>query len=725
LTGAGDRSSFLKKSRTSFSSNAFIMANTSIQGRVVYAGTNQGIKGLAIVAVDFDPLFSEEILNEDSTPVFSDDDGSFSIRYTPDQYRVWVLDRNPDIVLRVYGPGLRLLHQTAEHKDVTDSTLTLTTINIHRANIEGWLVTNATLDPTQPDLRADGTPPTWTTGNEVVILKDGETMFPMLTDAINNASTSIHFMNMNFWLGKGLVTKFIPDPPSSNVPVNGLRVHEILKVKAASLRSTNILVQDIPVFGRIFGADTDGLVEDFFKGSRASVRSFPIFLSLLNLPSFMHAKAVILDGSTAFVLGSTMSQSYFGAQDHLIQDRRHRGSLIHDISVKVVGPAVEHIDRTFTTVWNAADSSSSALSPAVAQPPAVQPGIGVQVVRTLPGGTFTTSHTGGRALPHGETGALEAYQRAIAQAKKFVYLEDQYFTAPEIFDALLERMQMPEASQLEVILVMNAKPDVSGYPERQIQLIRQFRSDLVTALGEPAVKKRLGIFTIWSCQEAAAKYEIMPIYIHSKTAIVDDLWATVGSANLDGASLNQIQLATIVEQKLADQIEEGKWWKRLMMGIVIWLLTPLVIALTTAVKIGMARPTQHANPGQARQPTRSTELNVVICEKQPDPAVPNPTVVSFRQSLWGEHLGLTSLFPVPGTGWIDFWNQRADDKLKNLLNEPTQPAGLRVKHPAKILVWQPEKEAEPYLRRLGVKTSDLKIRSKADKFDFQAGQLEQ
>ncbi len=701
------------------------MANTSVKGRVVYAGTDEGIKGLAIVAVDFDPLFSEEILNKNSKPVFSDDNGFFSIAYSPDQYRTWVLDRNPDIVVRIYGPGLRLLHQTAEHKDVTDSTLSLTTINIHRANIEGWLVTNATLDPTNPDLRADGTPTTWTTGNEVVLLKDGETLFPLLTDAINQASTSIHFMNMNFWLGKNLVTKFIPDPPPDNVPVNGLRVHEILKSKATTLTATNVLVQDIPFFGRIFGADTDGLVEDFFKGSGASVRSLPIFLSLLNLPSFMHAKAVILDGTTAFVLGSTMSQSYFGAQDHMIQDRRHRGSLIHDISVKVVGPAVEHIDRTFTTVWNAAESSSSALSPATGQAAAAQPGIGVQIVRTLPGGTFTTSHTGGRALPHGETGALEAYQRAIAQARNFIYLEDQYFTAPEIFDALLQRMQMPEASKLEVILVMNAKPDVSGYPEKQIQLIKQFRSDLVKALGEPVVKKRLGLFTTWSCQEVAPKYEIMPIYIHSKSAIVDDVWATVGSANLDGASLNQIQLATIVEEKLADQIEDGKWWKRLMMGIVIWLLTPLVIAIVTAVKFGTARPTQHANPGQARQPTRSTELNVVICEKQPDPTIPNRIVAAFRQSLWGEHLGLTPPLPAPGTGWVDFWNQRANDKLENLQLEPSKPAGQRAKHPAKILVWQPEKESEPYLRALGVKTNDLKIRSEADKFDFATGTWEQ
>ena len=67
-------------------------------------------------------------------------------------------------------------------------------------------------------------------------------------------------------------------------------------------------------------------------------------LSLSNFPTFMHAKAVVIDGTTAFVLGATFLQSYFCADDHLIDDARHGGALIHDVSLKVEGPAVEHID---------------------------------------------------------------------------------------------------------------------------------------------------------------------------------------------------------------------------------------------------------------------------------------------------------------------------------------------------------------------------------------------
>ena len=43
--------------------------------------------------------------------------------------------------------GTRLLHETPEAKDVTDSNHEVGTITIHRNNIEGWLVTHTTLNP--------------------------------------------------------------------------------------------------------------------------------------------------------------------------------------------------------------------------------------------------------------------------------------------------------------------------------------------------------------------------------------------------------------------------------------------------------------------------------------------------------------------------------------------------------------------------------------------------
>ena len=117
---------------------------------------------------------------------------------------------------------------------------------------------------------------------------------------------------------------------------------------------------------------------------------------------------------------------------------------------------------------------------------------------------------------------------------------------------------------LEVLIVMNSEPDVAGYPEKQIQLLKQFQEELTKELGAAQVEKRLGIYTVWSCNEKKPKYEIMPIYVHSKVAIVDDIWATIGSANLDGASLNQIELDTIVQGTLANAVGKGNVFKRIL-----------------------------------------------------------------------------------------------------------------------------------------------------------------
>jgi hypothetical protein len=98
-------------------------------------------------------------------------------------------------------------------------------------------------------------------------------------------------------------------------------------------------------------------------------------------------------------------------------------------------------------------------------------------------------------------------------------------------------------------------------------------------------------------------------------------------------------------------------------------------------------------------------------------------VVAFPFQLWREHLGLASL-PSPAKGWVEVWNNRADEKLINLQQDPKKPVAARQKHAAKILKWTPEVEAENYLRALGVATRDLNVRSKADKFDVETGQWE-
>ena len=69
---------------------------------------------------------------------------------------------------------------------------------------------------------------------------------------------------------------------------------------------------------------------------------------------------------------------------------------------------------------------------------------------------------------------------------------------------------------------------------------------------------------------------------------------------------------------------------------------------------------------------RNTESNIVVFEETP--ATPSP-VDALRRRLWSEHLGMSGPADPPlddasATDWLQFWNQKAKEKLAGLLVNP-------------------------------------------------------
>src|SRR5262249_11056598 len=112
-------------------------------------------------------------------------------------------------------------------------------------------------------------------------------------------------------------------------------------------------------------------------------------------------------------------------------------------------------------------------------------------------------------------------------ANNYSYHRNQYLKDSVSTNALVEVLK--KNSNLELILVVPIKPDVIFYPRRQAWRIEQLRA---------AGKDRVGVFTRWTYQPTNGRPWVAPVYIHAKGAVVDDSWATVGSANLDGLSLD-------------------------------------------------------------------------------------------------------------------------------------------------------------------------------------------
>jgi len=341
-----------------------------------------------------------------------------------------------------------------------------------------------------------------------------------------------------------------------------------------------------------------------------------------------HAKIVIHREQEALLLGSPFEQVYFDA-GHAVKDARRGAKAdkgpIHDVSVGVRGPAIGHLQEVFNSHWNLAEPADAlpASPPIPASPADTQADeyrCSIQVVRTL-------DSMFGQATD-GEKGILEAYLRAIHFAERFIYIENQYFTNDLITQALCDALAAKP--KLQVILLLNVAPDMHLYLGWQQKAIRRIQASC-----NGKGKDRLGVFSLWTHESAAtsggARPTLVDNYLHTKTAIVDNRWATVGSANLDGASLDFLQYA------------------RPILG------------------------------GEVR----NTETNVVVFEETPPP---RPAVDALRRRLWAEHLGLAPGQPgplddSPEKDWLSVWRDLARNKREGLMQD------LGTVAPCRVLEW--------------------------------------
>jgi phosphatidylserine/phosphatidylglycerophosphate/cardiolipin synthase-like enzyme len=169
----------------------------------------------------------------------------------------------------------------------------------------------------------------------------------------------------------------------------------------------------------------------------------------------------------------------------------------------------------------------------------------VQVVRTVAEDMYN-------AVPHGDFRIMEAYQRALRAARRFIYLENQFLWSPEITALLVDKLRRPPSDdfRLVVLLPQNAN---NGQDDTRGQLAM-----LVDADGG---NDRFLAATIRSRSGDRTD----PLYVHAKVGIVDDRWLTVGSANLNSHSLlNDTEMNVVTDDgRLARATRERLWAEHL------------------------------------------------------------------------------------------------------------------------------------------------------------------
>ncbi|MGH8962802.1 MAG: phospholipase D family protein [Jatrophihabitantaceae bacterium] len=208
----------------------------------------------------------------------------------------------------------------------------------------------------------------------------------------------------------------------------------------------------------------------------------------------------------------------------------------HDAQLAVRGPAVGDIEACFRERWNDPapvtrnpfnrladlarhDDDSADPLPDQQPDPDARGGHAVQVLRTYP-----WRRRGYPFAPHGERSVARAYQKVIANAHSLIYIEDQYFWADEVAGCIADALQANP--QLRLIVVIPRYPDQDGRFSLPPNLVGRSQAlELVDAAGPG----RVGVYGIENHQGT-------PVYVHAKVCVVDDVWASVGSDNVNRRS---------------------------------------------------------------------------------------------------------------------------------------------------------------------------------------------
>jgi phosphatidylserine/phosphatidylglycerophosphate/cardiolipin synthase-like enzyme len=188
----------------------------------------------------------------------------------------------------------------------------------------------------------------------------------------------------------------------------------------------------------------------------------------------------------------------------------------HDVHAMVRGPAARHLEANFVDRWNDL-AVGETLFPGIVVPAAAGPHV-VQVVRTIGAGNYAFA-------PDGEFGILATYLLAVGQARRYIYLENQYFVSEVLVDALIEAMQRnaDTGRDFRIILVLPRLPMEAGTRTGDTLLFHQTAQLRRLRAADPG-----GMFAVYFPHQPVGARDI---FVHAKVAIVDDVWATIGSAN--------------------------------------------------------------------------------------------------------------------------------------------------------------------------------------------------
>ena len=233
-----------------------------------------------------------------------------------------------------------------------------------------------------------------------------------------------------------------------------------------------------------------------------------------------HRKILVVDGRIAFTGGVNISKVY-GKSSFLQGKRREpppkdaKEAAWRDTHMQIEGPAVAEFQKIFLDTWQR--RSTSPLPDANFFPP------------LKPAGTALVRAIG--STPDNEDFAVyKTYISAFAHADKYIHLTTAYFVPDrQVVQAMVDAARRG----VDVRIIFPSFSDIG----LMLHAGRSYYNELLAA----------GIKV----------YERKAAMLHAKTAVIDGVWSTIGSTNIDMRSFlhNDEVNAVVLSAEFADRME--------------------------------------------------------------------------------------------------------------------------------------------------------------------------
>jgi cardiolipin synthase A/B len=336
-----------------------------------------------------------------------------------------------------------------------------------------------------------------TKGNKVTLLADGPATYAAMLQTLENAKDHIN-----------LESYIIEDDET------GRKFADLLLQKQAAGVQVNL------IYDSVGSINTPAAFFQRLRDGGIQVVEFNPINLLENRGEWRlthrdHRKILLVDGNVAILGGINISEVY---SSRPFKRQRHEKPPIHwrDTDVQIEGPAVAELQKLFLETWQ--QQKGPQLAERNYFPGLKEAGSAlVRVISSTPGET--------NRVP------FIMYVSAITFAERSIYLTHAYFI-PD--DQILQALTEAAKRGVDVKIVL---PGISDS-----RLARYLQRQHYDALLQAGVKI----------------YEHNSSLLHAKTAVVDQVWSTVGSTNLDFLSLlnNDEVNAVILSLEFAAEMEK-------------------------------------------------------------------------------------------------------------------------------------------------------------------------